>query len=82
MGGFVAEKMLIEQQEMLVSESVSDMRQRELASLERLSALAKVNLNIRDIEITQQKALIEDMGSHLKCATFRLDAIRIILATD
>ncbi|ORU93462.1 MAG: RNA polymerase-binding ATPase [Cycloclasticus sp. symbiont of Poecilosclerida sp. N] len=74
-----AEKMLIEQQEMLVSESVSDMRQHELASLERLSALAKVNLNIRDIEITQQKALIEDMESHLKRATFKWDAIRVML---
>ncbi len=77
-----AELLVVEHQEALVTESVEQMRQHESANLERLVALAQVNPNIRDAEITQQKAKIQDLSSYIERASFKLDAIRVILITD
>ncbi|PCI18393.1 MAG: RNA polymerase-associated protein RapA [Piscirickettsiaceae bacterium] len=77
-----AEGLVIEHQEALVQQSISDMQQYESASLERLVALATVNPNIRESEIAQQKARMVDLESHIGRASFKLDAIRVILITD
>ena len=77
-----AEKLVVVHQEALVKQSVEEMQQQESLNLERLVALARVNPNIRDSEITQLKANINDLGSYIKRASFKLDAIRVILTTD
>jgi ATP-dependent helicase HepA len=77
-----AEGLVIEHQETLVQESISDMRLHESNSLERLEALAQVNPNIRESEMTEQKERIADLTSHIERASFKLDAIRVILITD
>lgn len=77
-----AEKLVVVHQEALVKQSVEEMQQQESLDLERLVALARVNPNIRDSEITQLKANINDLGSYIKRASFKLDAIRVILTTD
>ncbi|PHR48552.1 RNA polymerase-associated protein RapA [Cycloclasticus sp.] len=77
-----AEKLVVVHQEVLVKQSVEEMQQQESLNLERLVALARVNPNIRDSEITQLKANINDLGSYIKRASFKLDAIRVILTTD
>lgn len=77
-----AEKLVVEHQEALVTDSVEQMRQQESANLERLVALAQVNPNIRDAEIAQQKSKIQDLSAYIERASFKLDAIRVILITD
>jgi ATP-dependent helicase HepA len=77
-----AEGLIVKHQKNLIAESVEHMQQQELASLERLLALAQVNSNIRESEITQQKSNIVELESYLERASFKLDAIRVILLTD
>jgi ATP-dependent helicase HepA len=77
-----AEQLVGKQQEELVIESIEHMQEQESASLERLIALAKVNPSIRDSELSQQKAKIKDLRTYIKRASFKLDAIRVILVTD
>ncbi len=77
-----AEGLVIEHQEALVQESISDMQLHESNNLDRLEALAQVNPNIRESEMTEQKERIADLTSHIERASFKLDAIRVILITD
>jgi len=77
-----AEDLVVEPQKSLVTESIEQMQQQESLSLERLIALSKVNPSIRDSEISQQKERMSDLQSYLERASFKLDAIRVILLTD
>ncbi len=77
-----AEQLVVKQQEELVVQSIEHMQEQESANLERLVALAKVNASIRDNELTQQKAKIKDLTTYIERASFKLDAIRVILVTD
>ncbi|MEO1963275.1 MAG: RNA polymerase-associated protein RapA, partial [Cycloclasticus sp.] len=77
-----AEGLVVEHQTVLVSDSLADMQQQESAGLERLLALAQVNPNIRESEVAGQKQRIADLTSHIARASYKLDAIRVILITD
>ncbi|MEW5008288.1 MAG: RNA polymerase-associated protein RapA [Cycloclasticus sp.] len=77
-----AEGLVVDPQKSLVTESIEKMQLQESRNLDRLLALAKVNPNIRDSEIDQQRETIADLQSHLERASFKLDAIRVILLTD
>jgi ATP-dependent helicase HepA len=77
-----AEGIVLEQQSLLIEETIDSMQKHESSNLERLTALAKVNDNIRDAEITEQKNKMSDLESYIQRASFKLDAIRVILITD
>lgn len=77
-----AERLVVEHQEALVKNSIDEMRLHETANLDRLVALSKVNPNIREIEIEQQKNKIESLSGYIERASFKLDAVRVILTTD
>jgi len=77
-----AEQLVVVHQEALVKDSIEEMQQKESINLERLVALARVNPNIRDSEIAQQETKIKDLGAYIERASFKLDAIRVILITD
>ncbi|MEH6504214.1 MAG: RNA polymerase-associated protein RapA [Cycloclasticus sp.] len=77
-----AEGLIVKHQQSLIADSVEHMQQQEASSLERLVALAQVNSNIRESEITQQKNNMVELESYLERASFKLDAIRVILLTD
>jgi len=77
-----AEQLVVEHQDQLVSDSVEGMQQQESLNLQRLVSLAKVNPNIREAEIAQQESKIADLQAYIQRASFKLDAIRVILLTD
>jgi len=77
-----AEQLVVVHQEALVKDSIEEMQQKESINLERLVALARVNPNIRDSEIAQQETKIKDLCTYIERASFKLDAIRVILITD
>jgi len=77
-----AEGLVVEPQNSLVADSIEQMRQQESLNLDRLVALAQVNPNIRDSEISQQEERISALQSYLERASFKLDAIRVILLTE
>jgi ATP-dependent helicase HepA len=77
-----SEALVVEHQDTLVEKSIADMLEHESANLERLVALAQVNPNIRETEIMQQKSKITELTSYIQRASFKLDAIRVILIID
>jgi len=66
----------------LIEQTLALMHQQEDDKLQRLVALAKVNPNIRELEITQQQDHQVQMEEHIKKASLKLDAVRVILITD
>ena len=58
------------------------MEREETAALDRLLALAKVNPNIREVEVEQQREAITHIRAHIERSSYKLDAIRVILLTD
>ncbi|PHS72588.1 MAG: RNA polymerase-associated protein RapA [Cycloclasticus sp.] len=77
-----AEDLVVEHQALLIEESVGNMQQHESLNLERLTSLARVNVNIRDTEIAEQQRKMVDLKTYIERASFKLDAIRVILITD
>ncbi len=62
-----------------VGEALSRMRRELDAELERLSALAEVNANVREDELEQLRARRERLATHLGDARLRLDAARLVV---
>ena len=77
-----AETLVVDDQQTLVAESIQHMEQQETQNLDRLVALSRVNPNIRESEITQLESKISDLKSYIERASFKLDAIRVILVND
>ena len=77
-----AETLIVDDQQALVIESIQKMEQQETQNLDRLVALSRVNSSIRESEITQLKSKIIDLKSYIERASFKLDAIRVILVND
>ncbi|PCH84417.1 MAG: RNA polymerase-associated protein RapA [Piscirickettsiaceae bacterium] len=77
-----AEELVETHQQTLVHESIETMLQQETQQLDRLVALAKVNPNIRESEISALDTKIKDLQEFIQRASFKLDAIRVILVTD
>ena len=77
-----AETLVLEHQKTLIETSVLKMEREETAALDRLLALAKVNPNIREVEVEQQREGMTDLRAHIERSSYKLDAIRVILLTD
>tara|TARA_R110002111_G_scaffold84660_5_gene132946 strand:+ start:1609 stop:4452 length:2844 start_codon:yes stop_codon:yes gene_type:complete len=77
-----AETLVLEHQKTLIETSVAHMEREETAALDRLLALAKVNPNIRDVELEQQREAMSHIRAHIERTSYKLDAIRVILLTD
>ncbi len=77
-----AEKFAAEYTPELVQQAVDAMQTQQGGELQRMKALADVNPNIRQEEITFLSASIEQMHSLLQGAQMKLDAIRVAVLTD
>ncbi len=77
-----AEQLAGQQQQGLIDTAREAMQQQLGGELERLSALAALNPNIRREEIDYQAGEINSLGEYLQSAQLKLDAIRVALVTD
>jgi ATP-dependent helicase HepA len=65
----------------LIDAAVSDATRRHAVELERMRALAQVNPNIRQQEITHLEEQAQQVNEHLAGAQLRLDAVRVGIVT-
>ncbi len=75
----LGEELAAQQSAARVNEALSCMRRELDAELERLSALAAVNVNVREDELEQLRARRERLVVHLGDARLRLDAVRLVV---
>ena len=75
------EKQAGELQQGLIDEALAMMQQTREAGFQRLTALAKVNPNVRSLEIEQYQAETADVQARLSSASLQLDAVRVAIAT-
>jgi len=76
-----AQQIALPRQQALVNQALEDMKQRQQAEIERLQALAQVNPNIREDEISALQAHTEALHKVLADAKLEPDAIRVAVAT-
>lgn len=74
------EQMVKPQQDKIVGEAIDEMRSAQNAELARLTALSRVNPNIRQQEIDMLQADTESLSCYLQNAQLKLDALRVIVA--
>ncbi len=65
----------------IISKAEQNIRESFDVELDRLRALSKVNANVREHEITQLLELKEALNSSIRQPNFRLDALRLIVAS-
>jgi len=76
-----AQKLATEAQPEIIDAAIGDATQRHGVELERLRALAQVNPNIRQQEITHLETQAHEVNEHLAGAQLRLDAVRVGIVT-
>ena len=76
-----AEKHTEPQQTAIIEQAKNTLLEESKNDIERLKALAKVNPNIRQIEIKQLEENANKLLSYLQSAQLKLDAIRVLLVT-
>ncbi len=72
-----AENLTRKQRDKEVEHAVARLRKSRQAELERLQALAQVNPNIRDEEMSHLARVTESLNTYLENAELRLDSIRV-----
>lgn len=77
-----AEAVVAERAEQLKQQAEESMLNEQVAELQRLSALSKVNPSIRDDELEDLKKRTEQMQSQIRLASPHLDALRLIVTLD
>jgi ATP-dependent helicase HepA len=65
----------------MVDAAVTSMRAIQQVEWERLQALAEVNPNIRQDELTHARGAADRLEPYLRSAQMRLDAIRVVMVT-
>lgn len=76
-----AEPLAEQQMHLLVEDARKQMQTSLMSELARLQALAAVNPNVRESEITHLKTLGEELDSLLNNTRLKLDAIRYIVVS-
>jgi ATP-dependent helicase HepA len=66
------------QQQVLIQQALSNLAEEEHDDVERLTALAEVNPNIRQTEVDQLEIDSRQLKNYLASAELRLDAIRLV----
>ena len=69
------------QQTEIVEQAIQQMQQQQEAELQRLTALAEVNPNIRAEEIEHLRVNAQQLQEYLSGAKLQLDALRVVVAT-
>jgi ATP-dependent helicase HepA len=77
-----AEQMAGEQQKEILAQAAKTMNGYQQAEQDRLVALARVNPNIRQEEISYLETETAEMRKYLELAHVRLDAIRLVVISD
>ncbi len=76
-----AERHTEPQQSAIIEQATKSLREESKNDIERLKALAKVNPNIRQVEIKQLEDNAQKLLGYLQSAQLKLDAIRVLLVT-
>lgn len=72
---------LVESQRLEITETaLLTMQQRYTSELDRLTALQRVNPNVREDELDSLRAQQQDLDEHLRAARVRLDGLRLVVA--
>jgi len=74
-----AEQLVAPRQQALIEAARASVTDTLKGELDRLKALAQVNANVRQSEITQLEQQLEDSERHLSRAQLRMDAVRVIM---
>jgi ATP-dependent helicase HepA len=77
-----AKKIALTQQTTIIKHAIDNMNLSLQTEQERLSALAKVNSNIRPDEITYLEQLQQTLTQYLNVAQFSLNGIRVAIVTE
>ena len=77
-----AEKLAGEKEKAVVADAVATMHRQQQSERDRLVALASINPNIRQEEITHIDEQSAAMDHYLQLAHIRLDAIRLAVVSD
>ncbi|RKZ80903.1 MAG: hypothetical protein DRQ35_01300 [Gammaproteobacteria bacterium] len=77
-----AQKLAVQQQSGIINQAIKTMQQLLQPEQERLTALAKVNSNIRAEEITYIEQTQQLLTEYLQSAQLSLNAIRVAIVTE
>ena len=75
-----AEDIMAPERDTQVNAALASARQLLGAEIARLQDLAKVNPNVRQLEIDELQQQLDDTVKHLEQASLKLDAVRVIVA--
>ena len=75
-----AEEIMAPERDTQVNAALASARQLLGAEIARLQDLAKVNPNVRQLEIDELQQQLDDTVKHLEQASLKLDAVRVIVA--
>lgn len=76
-----AEASATQQQDQVIAQAIADMRAAQQLEIDRLTALARINPNIRAEEIDYVSEVMESQASYLAGAQLRMEALRVAVAT-
>ena len=77
-----AESLAEVRKEPILESAMNQMQSSQQSELDRLQALSEKNPNIRSEEVEMLKTRIGRLRDHLQEAQVRLDAIRVIVASE